>query len=331
MYIYIDNRSYSMYYSFIESAKMEHSIYSLIIKKHRGETGHSQKQVADILGVKQATVSRIESGLIFPSEKLAEKIKSLSLKEAQREEPIGRRINLNQAIKTSTYGVINVSHLLVPYSDRSGDYCSVDKLRGDKCNVILADSVGHGVDASRMSFALEFGYKTILSTINPYLVSPDIVQKALREAIASTGKDWLGPPALITGLLDTKSGLIEIINSGQPAPLCFNNNEVISLEPTSANESDLGLRENIKMNTVLKPGGSLALYTDGFLELFSQPEQQGLKERFLRAAKAFKGDSRAILINLLGALKILKDNELNIKQISDDITIMVITRTRDSR
>lgn len=315
---------------------MNQSVFSPLIRKFRLTSGLSQADVARLLGVRQATVSRIESGRMLPSPELAEKIKNLPMKgPVRRELPSPAKLRVRQEMKTIKANGFSVTYIGLSLEEQSGDYCSVDQLTSNKLSFVLADTVGHGINASGMSFAIEFGYKVVLSVINPSLIQASVLEAGIRGAISKTQKSWMGPPSLISGTFDVTSGLMEFVNSGQPIPYMFKDGNVREVRP-QANRvltSMAGYWEPQIQDTLvemIEPGDAILLFSDGFAELvpYLHKQQSDIKSRFLRAAKLLRGDSEAILMNVLNLSG--TSHEVEPDSFSDDATALLIARKRKS-
>ena len=309
---------------------MAQTVYSQILKKFRDSEGLTQLALANILGVKQGTVSRIEKGTLVPSDDLAEKIRKLPIsKVAKFSPPLEQRKKIKPEYCILSLGEITVASATF-YEERSGDFCSIDKLSKNKIGFMLADTVGHGINSSRMSFALEFGYKVLLTLFESRMLTATLFETAMRGAIDKTKADWLGPPSIISGTINTDVGVVEFINSGQPSPLAFAKTEVRQIGqgpirpavPLQAESLVSGAGSTIIHE--LAKGDAVLMYTDGFSELMAG-FGENIKTKFSKTAKFLKGDAEAIIKNmtLFG-----ESSEIDSNKLPDDSTILVITRAR---
>lgn len=299
------------------------SIYSKILKQYRQETGASQLDLSRKLEVTQATISRIEKNMTIPGDMLAEKIRKLPLKNTASQIAIERnndqQIYFNKALKSVAIKPFEISFLSFSYSKNSGDLVLIKKFSQDKSFLVLADCAGHGEDVSKMTFALKFCFESFLSVFNEKTISNQVFHSVIGSAVEGTHESWITPPAILSLIVNGSNGEIELLNNMQPRPIYYNNGLV----------GDLGEGlSNFKLEYVpLKSGSSLMLYTDGFNEMYEDGE---LKNRFLKSARAFKGDSKAILVQLLnGARDAQKGGFINSSKISDDATVVIITRGRE--
>lgn len=300
---------------------MAENIFSLMLKRIREQSKMSQAEIARLLGVKQATVSRIESGHVWPSDRLAEQI--------QRLQPIGHqptniseKVKIRVAIKSTKARNFSISSWSFSLDEKTGDLLVIEKVFSNKLSFLVGDAVGRGNLSGTMSSSLEFGYQTILSTLNHDLISPDVIENILRKTILKTPKIWLGQPSLAIGLLNYEEGSLELLNSGQPTPVYFPQGKD---EPSKSNATEK-FRKSEKIS--MAAGEALLLFTDGFLELYNYLYGDlEIRQRFNKAARLLKGDSEAILKNLINP----KGNELEIdtRAFSDDATVLVITRKRE--
>lgn len=308
---------------------MATKVFSTILKKYRERSGLSQIRIAQILGVKQATISRIEKGDLAPSSELVERIKKLPLDKFELKPLEKETIKITPKIETTTHGAFSISHVSISPGSQSGDFCSVDKLSRVKGSFMLVDAVGHDAEASKMAFAIEFAYATILSVLNRHLVNSQIIEAAIKGAIGKTKTAWIGNPSIICGTINAENSVIELSNFGQPTPLFFSKGE--SRDITFQRLGNAIADDGIMLGTEsahqqIGPGDALLMYTDGFLELSNTVFEQNLHSRFAKAAKLLKGDSEAILKNLLNFSDL---NQLDTQKFSDDATALLIARKRD--
>lgn len=311
---------------------MSQSVYSKIINQLRLETGMNQAQIANLLEVSQATISRIEKDLSIPRGKLAEKIRALPIKSQAFEEIKSydkekKEFDLNKEVRTLPFRPFDISYLSLGYSRVNGDLCLTKKLSQEKALLFLADCVGHGPDAGKMAFAIRFGIESMLGVLNSSLISTTTITTSLNNAIDATHEVWAGPPAFVSGLLDTKQNQLRVQNNLQPPPILFANGEIKDINSLSSDPASQVLRhEEVIVN--MKSGSSLLFCSDGLVDLFEG--SQAIRDRFLKSAKAFKGDSKAILNHVMtGAKGVSKDSIMDGSFLSDDTSIMIITRGRD--
>lgn len=280
----------------------------------------SQAQMASILGVSQAHVSRLLTGKQDPSEHILQNISSLVGDIFDQK----RRNTKSVDSKSFQYeNGFSISRIATNESGYSGDLCLIDRLSKTLFSFILADTVGHGKEAHPMSFAIKTSYYTALSIFNSSVLTPALIENSISTAVARTKSEWLGPPSVTTGIINFNLGTIECINSGNPPILFYRHRskklEVIDHKPIRASLSVSANLKNIDEPLILRmePGDSVLLYTDGFQEAI--PEN--LMDRFANRSKMFGGDSEAIISGLV-------KNEDQLKSALDDATAIAISKGR---
>lgn len=303
----------------------QESIYSKIIKQFRDETKMSQLEISKMLGVTQATISRIEKNLVVPGDLLADKIRKLPLKNSNNTvliENVDYEINLNKQLKNYFIKPFDVSFISFSYSKNSGDMFALKKISPERNLLVLADCAGHGEDVGKMTFAIRFALECYLHSFSDKAVTNQSFHSIIGAAVQDTHESWLNPPAIVSLILDSTNGEAKILNSMQPRPIVFQNNLIGELSGGS-NESTSRVD-----SLLMKPGVSILIYSDGLSEMYE--DEESLKNRFLKSAKAFKGDSKSILVHLLnGAKGVSKSGHINSSQIADDVSVVVISRGRD--
>lgn len=292
---------------------------SELLKEYRLKANLSQKQLADILNVSQVTVSRIESGVLIPSDEIFSRLKSL-FETRFKSEPSTRSsyIRLNEKKETKNYfnKRIQISYFKSTYGKRSGDALSMNCV-GENLFLCLADAVGHGDEASYMSSAIEFGFQQSLDLMSKYATVRAIMQ-SLNSAMEKTKAMWVGTPSLLIGSLNVETHVLEILSKGFPLPIIFNTQkDKVDMKKWG---SDIALDESYDFyKERLEKGDSVLFFTDGFLDSTGISRNK-LSSSFVSSASAFKGDSEAILSNILEEFKI--ENQI------DDITLMVLSVSR---
>ena len=302
-------------------------------KKYRLSQKISQAHMAERLQTTQATISRIESGMHHPSKKTLEKINELitpgeqDIQDFNSDQIKGLYFNPKVQITSSTLDNkgINYSHVVFETSVPGGDLCKIKSLSKRKESIfIVADAAGHGESAAPMSSALEYGFETVLSTLNEDIISLHLLDSVLSLALRNTQKKWNGDPGIIIGTIEHKTGNLSFLNSGLPYPIQKKGrNTSIYMKERRYRALNLKmekLEKKIESNVNISPGDSIMFYTDGVVDLL---EQNVLLTEFEKASKLFKGDARAIAENLQRAIEYKISNE-NIY--IDDLSYMIISR-----
>jgi len=291
------------------------------LKRYLQYTGTTQEKIAALLGISQAQVSQILNGKA-PSAKALRKITTdlvLPSELKQDQKMFDKPQNVNKFIKNFKKDGLSISTFSSSYSEKSGDFLILDELVKNKKMLIVGDSVGHGQSANDMSFAIEYGYYCASSMLEKSLLNASLVKKVLEKAYYTTENRWVGPPSILYAVLNRKQETnfytIELINSGLPSHMVSG----------STDDAKNGDSEN---KFSLKAGSSLFIFTDGFVNFFDTPED--LRNSFLRISKVFKGDSEAILLNLLKSSKKLgSDQKVDLAFQKDDMTALIISKIKD--
>lgn len=309
-----------------------------ILINYRKRNNLSQSVLANQLGLTQATVSRIERGRQTPKPSHIERILGLIPEDVSKSSYLNKWQEDQNKQSTSLKKMFvadyekyksgwNYFKASLPFGGKSGgDILVVKELQKQKhLGILIGDSVGHGLAASYMSFALEFGYTTIASAFTPSLLSPKLFDRLFAMAITETPGHWRGEPSIITLQIDLESSHVSFINRGMPYPI-----KISSSNPELLNEhraSAFGLKKITHASTnslFLESGESLLLYSDGFLDLVPEKEITTIIQKLSRL---FKGDSRAIGRN------IIRHMESNIKEraLTDDVSFLIISKAKKGR
>lgn len=306
----------------MSSSVMINSTPSQIIKNYGLQTGVTQKRIAKMLGVSQGLISQILNGKQPSSNVLKKILTTLSLPSDNGSELFSKLEKpkpISRYIKNHKKDNLSISIFSSSYEARSGDFLLIDDLSRNQKMLIVGDSVGHGQSANDMSFALQYGYYCIASAIDKVILSTQLVQKLLEKAYYKTEEKWVGPPSILYALFTKEDNAnfynVEFVNTGLPSPMI------------SANIEEPALSSAVKTMTI-KSGSSMFVFTDGFVSFFENPED--LRTNFLKISKAFKGDSEAILLNLIKSSKYSNSEQmLDLSFKKDDMTAVVISKIKE--
>lgn len=153
-------------------------------------------------------------------------------------------------------------HFYQPAQQIGGDYFDYIPLSDNRTAIIVADVVGHGVSAAMLMAKLSAETRFALAST-----------RSVNHAITDLNRRicTLGVEKFITFLclvLDSQTGLIEIVNAGHMAPLWRRDGKVE--QPGEAESGvPLGIMEDYEyeLSTItLSPSERLVLYTDGINE-----------------------------------------------------------------
>jgi serine phosphatase RsbU (regulator of sigma subunit) len=165
-----------------------------------------------------------------------------------------------------------------PDVDVGGDWYDVMQLPGGGIGLAMGDVVGRGERAASLMGQLR-------NAVRAYAFegkSPHQVIGCVNGLLLDAGSDHMA--TMIYGVLDAESGELRMVNAGHPPPL------LIELDGRSRflegqNGPPVGALPTVGYTetcTVLAPGATLLLYTDGLVEDRATPLEQGLAR--LRAA-----------------------------------------------
>jgi sigma-B regulation protein RsbU (phosphoserine phosphatase) len=200
----------------------------------------------------------------------------------------------------------------------SGDYFDYLVRPDGRLYFIVADVAGKGITAALMMASLATAFN-IFASSDP---SPAALLRQLNAAL----QPKLAPNKFITlfmGILDPASGKVDFANAGHCPPLWIRAGGVEELKTTDV---VLGLFPNAvyrDQSTVLAPGDSLVLFTDGIVEAESEAGEE-------LGSAATSMIIRDLHTTIAG--EIVKHLEASVlthcgtRPLGDDVTIMAMTR-----
>jgi sigma-B regulation protein RsbU (phosphoserine phosphatase) len=199
-----------------------------------------------------------------------------------------------------------------------GDYYEFLSLADGRLVLVVGDASGHGIAAGLLmaiaNSALKVGFDSGSD--------PVAAAESVNHALCRTGgtREFM---TLFCGVLDPSNGRFRFICAGHPYPyLRRAGGEICEL---GAGSLPLGMRLEINLEadeTVIEPGDTLLLYTDGIVETLA-PGGEAFGFERLRAALAPGGSSRAVHDRVLAALDSFRAHE----PVHDDCSLVVVNRT----
>lgn len=176
--------------------------------------------------------------------------------------------------------------------DVGGDFYDYYFLGDGRLAIIIADVSGKGIPAAMFMMRVKMAFRIFadkfkdsaetLYAVNNYLCDHN------DAGMFVTG--WIG-------ILDTKTGDFQVSNAGHNYPLLISDETTFFKAPVSL---VLGGMENIKyknMNTTLKPGDKLFLYTDGITEANDKNEKLYGDDRLIKCLENYKSNDVVSMSN----------------------------------
>jgi PAS domain S-box-containing protein len=192
-----------------------------------------------------------------------------------------------------------------------GDWYDALERADGRVVLVVGDVVGHGLRAAAMMGQLRNAFRAY----GLAEASPAEVMARVNRLVISGGEEAMATVLYL--VLDRETGDVSFSSAGHPPPLVLSSDGATFLEggrsvPVGAAEPGI-FRET---STVLPPGATLLLYTDGLVERRDAPLDERLNELAVAAVDGeqdLKSLSRSVLRRMLG-------NEDPI----DDVALLVV-------
>lgn len=155
-----------------------------------------------------------------------------------------------------------------------GDYYDFITTQKGKLGVVIADVSGKGVAAAIIMSSVQ----AALRIAAPFSESLSDLAERLNEMLYRTagGKKYV---TLFCGIYDQETGALRYVNAGHNPPIICRGGEVSMLDSTGTPVGLFPTQKYEEGETVIAPGSTLCLYTDGFVEA-ENPEGEELGMEF---------------------------------------------------
>lgn len=244
----------------------------------------------------------------------------------QQELDVARR--MQQSIvptKFSSRSDVEIYARMNPAKEVGGDFYDYFWLSETKIGVVIADVSGKGVPAALFMAVA----RTLLRGIAPTVAGPGACIALVNNLLAEDNEETMFV-TLFYGILDVCSGLLTYANGGHNRPCVVDLGGTVSRLPGLGGIA-LGVVKDVSYTegrTVLDPGSTLLLYTDGITEAFNPASEGFGEERLDEVLATFaKGSVEALLSHLVGAVHEFAQGAPQ----SDDITCLAIRYTGSAK
>lgn len=194
-----------------------------------------------------------------------------------------------------------------PFRDVGGDYFDIIALPGNQTLFAIADVSGKGIPAALLAANIQALVRTLARVeANPLALARQINQHLNRY----TPSDRFATAVFV--VLNRDSGELIFVNAGHNAPILCCSGASTELEGTGIPLGLLGDAEYGVGTAVIRPGGTLLLFTDGLTDSISGNDPES------RLRSALGDRSR----KTMSALKSLVDPKFN----EDDVTMLLVKR-----
>jgi signal transduction histidine kinase/CheY-like chemotaxis protein len=260
----------------------------------------------------------------FSEEELKARVKNLiKIREQQRriKKDLEAAKLIQQSLLPERKQVLNNFSIEVyyrPCDDLSGDFFEI-KTINDFLFFYVADVTSHGTASAQVTYLLKGIFNKLATTVNEKMEVDDLTFKIAEEFCAYK---LIYSVCLCLGKLNTKTGYLEYVNSGVPAPILVKESEVAFLDSQTNPIIDSNVfqasKKFLKNNFLLDKGESVYFFTDGTIEFKNTISKREFGARrfgkLLLKNNSIKNWSEGLMIDLE------KANESD--QFDDDLTVL---------
>ncbi|MGB5717066.1 MAG: SpoIIE family protein phosphatase [Gammaproteobacteria bacterium] len=247
--------------------------------------------------------------------------------ELVEQERVSRELELATEMQRSLLPVtptdrFPVAGINLPANEMSGDFYDFFVLEDGRIYFSLGDVSGKGMDAALLMSKTASLFRCLGKTI----LEPNVLLATINRELCETAIHGMFV-TMACGLLDPKTGIVELANAGHEPPLIHARDGTFTALPASApplgimslQAGDNGIREE----TFNLDGGTLYIFTDGVtegcLEDGSRLEQTGFQDIMRERCDL------PIAARIKAVVSILSDTG---RKRHDDITLLAIEDTR---
>ena len=223
----------------------------------------SEAEIDDGLRARLVLLASTAAGLLLAKDPFGD-----ALVRLRRRSPLGLAAEMQYAILpplTFTSGQVSVSAALEPCYEVAGD--TIDYAVDDgRTRVAIFDGMGHGLHSAQCAVFTVVAYRNARRRGLPLTETFRSIDEAL-----TTGYGGDGFTTAVFAELDTRTGLLQWVNAGHPAPLLIRGGRLIRQLETEP-QPPLGLGHLLPEEPLraaqeqLEPGDLVVLYTDGVVE-----------------------------------------------------------------
>ncbi len=207
-----------------------------------------------------------------------------------------------------------------PARQVGGDFYDILELPDGRIGLVIADVADKGMPAALFMTLIRTLIRAAVHEVN----SPSVVLERVNDLLVPDAQHGMFV-TIVYAILDPNTGYLAYANAGHNPPLLmrYENREI---ERLTKGGMELGVYEGTHQEeylTLLKPGDSLILYTDGITEAFSPDGEIYGELRLYQVIRSANSKSPQIVIDdIIDSVSDFTKSESP----SDDITILAIQR-----
>ncbi|PJZ69837.1 serine/threonine protein phosphatase [Leptospira perolatii] len=296
-------------------------LQSLVIASDRSSKYKEAKELS-------VNLQTINLELFEMKEKLVQKVEERTRALNDTLQQINRELEIAQNVQRKiltppdrTIKGIRFEYIYKPLEKVGGDFLDISEVKPGRVRVLLADAVGHGVQASLMTMALKTEYEELKKLECPTFVLKELNGRFLRKF------DTLESifPCFVADLYLDKQEIL-YASAGHPEQILLSPDGKYQLLHKTG--PILGLFDELEIQyTTLPftPGSRLLLFSDGLIENRRKENRYSTVDSIAVKSSEFKSND---LQQLLAELLLMEEKSRGDEQRYDDITIIAIESTK---